>query len=121
MGVWGKALLRRDAVAVGADDAALDVMEFNSIRRYEIDWPAFREAARAEAEEAGAVAPSDTYPAIVAALERIGDNHSFFRAPGGTQLAMSSSAQSAPARVDPSTQLVAPRVTQNTLATQLVA
>jgi len=78
-------------------DAALDVMEFNSIRRYEIDWPAFREAARADAEQAGAVAPSDTYPAIEAALERIGDNHSFFRPPAGAQLAASSEAAAGPA------------------------
>jgi hypothetical protein len=91
-------------------NAALDVMEFNSIKRYEIDWPAFRAAARADAEASAAVGPADTYPAIVAALDRLGDNHSFFRAPGGTQLAMSSSAQSAPALVDPSTQLVAPGV-----------
>jgi carboxyl-terminal processing protease len=91
-------------------DAALDVMEFNSIRRYEIDWPAFREAARADAEQAGAVAPSDTYPAIEAALERIGDNHSFFRPPAGAQLAASSEAAAGPAAVDPSTLLVAPGV-----------
>jgi hypothetical protein len=90
---------------------ALDVMEYNSIRRYEIDWAAFRAQARAEAEAAGSVEPADTYPAIVAALERIGDNHSFFRpaeaapasAPGGP-------GPTSPARVDPSAMLVAPGV-----------
>jgi peptidase S41-like protein len=60
---------------------AVDIMEGNSIRKYEIDWIAFREATYTDA--AGARSPVDTYPAIVAALERIGDNHSFFSPRGG--------------------------------------
>ena len=67
--------------------SALDVMEFSSIRKHEIDWIAFRETARVEADAAGAQTASDTYPVIVAALERIGDDHSFFRGPGGAQMA----------------------------------
>jgi hypothetical protein len=73
-------------------DDALDVMELNSIRRYEIDWNAFRAQARADA--IGAVTPSDVYPTIIAALERIGDNHSFFRGAGQAQLAPEMSSRS---------------------------
>lgn len=58
---------------------ALDIMEFNSVRRYEIDWPVFREETLASA--AGAETTSDTYAAIASALERIGDDHSFFQEP----------------------------------------
>jgi len=59
---------------------AIDVIETNSIKRNEIDWTAFREVALLEAERAGAENPAETHPMIVAALERLGDNHSFFRA-----------------------------------------
>lgn len=99
-------------------NSALDVMEFNSVRRFEIDWPAFRAEAREDA--LGAQTPAETYPAIVAALERIGDNHSFFVGAGqlsGTP-AMSSvasaadgtSATDAPARAQPMTDEIAPGV-----------
>jgi carboxyl-terminal processing protease len=75
---------------------ALDVMELNSIKKHEIDWPAFRETAL---EDAGnAKTPADTYDAIRGALERIGDNHSFFRPPGGQQQSPSSD--------DPVTELI---------------
>jgi Peptidase family S41 len=90
-------------------DKALDVMEFNSIKRYEIDWPAFREIARSEAEVAGAQVPFDTYPTIVAALERIGDNHSFFRGAGGQQLAPGEhgdAGELGPGAVDPMSELL---------------
>lgn len=70
-------------------DDALDIMEFNSIKKNEIDWPTFRAAAKTDAENAAAVDPADTYPAIIAALERIGDNHSFFRPPAGQLLTAS--------------------------------
>lgn len=60
-------------------DSAVTVMELNSVKRYEIDWPAFREQTLADA--AGAQTISETYPVIVDALERIGDHHSFFRPP----------------------------------------
>jgi carboxyl-terminal processing protease len=59
---------------------ALDTMELNSIKRFEIEWVPFREQAFEDA--LGAVTTADAYPAIVAALERIGDNHSFFRGAG---------------------------------------
>lgn len=58
---------------------ALDVMELSSVKRYEIDWKAFREQTLSDAT--GAETEADTYPAIVAALERLGDGHSFFRQP----------------------------------------
>lgn len=60
-------------------EGALDVMESRSVRRHAIDWVVFREETFADA--AGAVTPPDTYAAIVAALERLGDGHSFFRRP----------------------------------------
>jgi hypothetical protein len=90
--------------------AALDIMEFNSIKRYEIDWEAFRAEARAEAASVAAVTREDTYPAIVAALERIGDNHSFFRAPDAPPLAYSLAVRQAPERAEPMTDLVAPGI-----------
>lgn len=60
---------------------ALDVMETHSVRRLEIDWPAFRATTLDEAY--GAVTRSDTYGAIHSAVERIGDGHSRFVEPGG--------------------------------------
>jgi carboxyl-terminal processing protease len=63
---------------------ALDVMESSSVRRHEIDWTVFREATFDDA--VGAETTSDTYPAVIAALERLGDDHSFFREPVGTLL-----------------------------------
>jgi hypothetical protein len=90
---------------------ALDIMEANSIRKYEIDWESFRAQARTDAENAAAVDPADTYPAIEAALERIGDNHSFFRPPQGPAPAAGAEpAASAPLRADPAADLVAPGV-----------
>jgi hypothetical protein len=86
---------------------ALDIMEFNSIKRYDIDWEAFRAEARAEAEAAASVTREDTYPTIIAALERLGDNHSFFRGPGGDPL---ETPGDDPVRVDPMTDLVAPGI-----------
>lgn len=61
-------------------DTALMVMELNSVRRHEIDWPSFR--AETFADAAGAQTTFDTHAAIEDALGRIGDGHSFFRAPG---------------------------------------
>jgi len=86
-------------------DDALDVMEFNSVRKYEIDWPSFR--AEAKADAMGAQNPADTWPAVVAALERIGDNHSFFVS--ATELSGTSSTSTTPAS-DPMSELVAPGV-----------
>jgi len=60
----------------------LDIMEQNSIKRKEIDWPAFR----AEVSElvGAAQATSDTYGGIARALSLIDDKHSFFRTPFGS-------------------------------------
>lgn len=63
-------------------EEALDVMESSSVRRHEIDWTVFREETFADAT--GARTTSDTYPAIMEALERLGDGHSFFREPVST-------------------------------------
>lgn len=91
---------------------ALDTMELNSIKRFEIDWVTFREQAFEDA--LGAVSTADTYPAVVSALERIGDNHSFFRG-AGAQTAMSpgleghpgpGSAVEDPAAVEPMAELL---------------
>ncbi len=71
-----------DAIGLQAHiylSAALDIMEFNSVRRYEIDWTSFREDTFAEA--AGIMTVPETYPVIESALERLGDGHSFFREP----------------------------------------
>lgn len=88
---------------------ALDIMQFNSIRKYEIDWTTFRATARADAENLAAVDPADTYPAIEAALERIGDNHSFFRPPMAAPTAAPPVGTS-PLLAEPTTDLVAPGV-----------
>ena len=58
-------------------EAALDIMEFNSVRMFEIDWPTFREQTIADAGTASNT--FETYSAIEDALARIGDGHSFFR------------------------------------------
>ena len=60
---------------------ALDILENNSVKKHEIDWVVFRHATFRQAEGAGS--PAETYPAIVAALDRLGDNHSFFTRPDG--------------------------------------
>ena len=59
--------------------AALDIMEYNSINRYKIEWASFREETFRIALSARSTA--DTYNAIRSALERLGDNHSFFMEP----------------------------------------
>ena len=88
-------------------DFALDVMEFNSIKKAEIDWPAFRDVT---IEDAGnARTSADTYEAIRAALLRIGDNHSFFQPPGGQARGMTIEEPpptSLPGLVDPITELI---------------
>jgi carboxyl-terminal processing protease len=64
---------------------ALDIMQFNSLTRDEFDWVAFRSTSMAEAEAAMAQSVADIHPMIIAALVRLGDNHSFFLGPGGQQ------------------------------------
>lgn len=91
--------------------AALDVMEFNSINRYEIDWAEFRTAAVDEAEALAAQTPDDIHPVIDAALDRLGDNHSFFQRPPGQPASRGTSpASSGPLRADPTSQLLEPGV-----------
>ncbi len=67
-------------------NAALDVMEGHSIKRYEVDWSALRDYAFRTAR--GAVTEEDTYGAIQSVLAALGDGHSFFvpagSATGGT-------------------------------------
>jgi carboxyl-terminal processing protease len=62
-------------------DRVLQVMETNSLKRLTIDWTAFKAAVLVEA--AGAQTPVDTYPAIGAAIRRLGDGHSSFFDPAG--------------------------------------
>ena len=60
-------------------DAAVRIMESFSIKKNEIDWAEFRATTFEQAEAISAQTTEDTYPMIVDALERIGDNHSFFQ------------------------------------------
>ncbi|MEL6969429.1 MAG: S41 family peptidase [Bacteroidota bacterium] len=60
----------------------LDIMEENSINRYNIDWSDFRSTVFSVTD--GAVTIEDTYPGIEKALELLADNHSFFVASDGT-------------------------------------
>lgn len=62
----------------------VDVMEANSVRRDSIDWVAFRTDVMAELQ--GATTYDQSYPAIKLALERLGDNHSWFQLPSGFYL-----------------------------------
>jgi len=61
-------------------EEALDLIEINSVRRFEIDWAAFRAAAHEDAHDATTI--PEAYAAIRHALSRLGDNHSFFQPPG---------------------------------------
>jgi C-terminal processing protease CtpA/Prc len=58
---------------------ALDVLEYSSINRQKIEWPAFRQ--RVIERAAGAQTTADTYPAIRYALEELNDQHSLFLTP----------------------------------------
>jgi len=58
---------------------ALDIMQEYSINRYKIDWPKFRDDTFKFVGEAETT--RDTYYGIRNALDRLGDNHSFFREP----------------------------------------
>jgi hypothetical protein len=63
-------------------DQLVTVMQNNSIKRLTIDWTALR----AEVFDAAKAAQSitDTFPAIRAAIARIGDGHSSYRSVSGT-------------------------------------
>lgn len=62
-------------------DAALNVMQANSIHRSRVAWEDLRAAAHREA--GAAQTPAETYGAIRSALRGLGDRHSFFVAPTG--------------------------------------
>jgi hypothetical protein len=62
----------------------LDVMQAHSLRRRTIDWVAFR--AHVFAATGGAQTVAQTFPAIRAALERLGDGHSSYRPLTGSVL-----------------------------------
>lgn len=68
-----------DTISADAESylgVVLGIMQDNSINRFTIDWPEFR---RATFERAGsAQTTADTYPAILLAIEMLGDGHSFF-------------------------------------------
>lgn len=67
-------------------NTVLDIMQANSIKRYEIDWPEFRTRVT---DSAGAARQTqETYDAIRFAIELIGDNHSFFQPPTSVSPAM---------------------------------
>lgn len=85
---------------------ALDIMQYNSIRRYEIDWAEFRAVTLEDA--ANAKTRADTHDPIRRALVRIGDNHSFFQPPPGASPAVAPSAAHpvAPSATDPTTDLL---------------
>jgi carboxyl-terminal processing protease len=62
----------------------IGLMQAHSINRLTIDWSAFRTNVFARA--AGAQSILDTYPAIRAALDALGDGHSLYYASTGTVL-----------------------------------
>jgi C-terminal processing protease CtpA/Prc len=64
-------------------NAALDIIQEQSLFRDRLDWPSIRAAAIERAE--GAADPAGTYDAIWLALRLLGDNHSFFVAPDAAE------------------------------------
>lgn len=91
---------------------ALDVLEYNSVYRNEIDWASFRSDAFAELTALGARQPADVHPVVEGALERLGDGHSFFRAVGPSSAPernLVGEASSTPSG-EPDARLVAPGV-----------
>lgn len=84
--------------------AALDVMEFNSIKRHEIDWVQFRTIAISDAGNARTRA--ETHDVIERALERIGDNHSFFQPAEAAPTTAAPQRAAAPRVAEPMTELL---------------
>lgn len=78
----------------------LDIMEANSINRYEIDWTDFRRKVFAVVPEAKTI--EDTYAGITEALTMLGDNHSFFVKPDGSSIFVGTLQCSGQAFVEPS-------------------
>jgi C-terminal processing protease CtpA/Prc len=62
-------------------NAALDIMQAHSVRRYEIDWKPFRSDAMSRLGDAQTT--SDTYPALRQTIVALGDHHSQFVTPSG--------------------------------------
>jgi hypothetical protein len=62
-------------------EEALALLQAHSINRFTVDWPDFRSTLFAQAS--GAQTTAATYPAIGAAVGRLGDGHSTFRGPNG--------------------------------------
>ena len=69
---------------------ALQLIKTRALDRYRIDWVA--EERRAFARTAGARTPSDTYPAISAAIKALGNPHSFLVPAEAAQAAQQESA-----------------------------
>src|SRR3954471_13225535 len=63
-------------------NAALDIMQRNSINRYKIDWPKFRSDALVRVQ--GAVTSQDAYPGLRATIAALGDHHSSLILPGAS-------------------------------------
>ncbi len=75
----------REPMADGARtylEGVLDLMERESLLRYEADWAAVRGAAVRRAEQDRAQTTAQTYPAIREALRELGERHSTFLDPG---------------------------------------
>jgi len=72
-------LLPISAEASAYLNAALDIMQENSLYRESIDWASLRKSVLESAQHAQT--PEDTYGAIRYALVRLGDHHSFFMTP----------------------------------------
>jgi len=60
-------------------EQALDILEANSLHKYEVDWGQLRSTVWQEAGQLQA--PSDAYPSIRRALSLIGEKHSFLLTP----------------------------------------
>jgi carboxyl-terminal processing protease len=69
------------AQALSYLNAAVDVLQRNSLSKLTISWPELRSATIAHAE--GAQTTGQTYPAIVYALSQLEDKHSYFVYPDG--------------------------------------
>lgn len=62
----------------------LDIMEANSINKYNIDWPEFRTKVLEKVIGAGTI--QGIYPGIREALVLLGDNHSIYIKPDGSSI-----------------------------------
>ena len=67
------------AVAARYMRQALGLIDEHAVTRADLDWPAYREAALAQAR--GAVTMADAHLAVQYALSRLGDGHSYFMSP----------------------------------------